>query len=79
MQQRHVPTGKLQTSRRAKDKTRRYPQDEQSDQLQRAVVLGPPGTPQGGRSLEESDDQLKKLEQRLEQLAVMLHMLKAQV
>lgn len=77
MRPRHVPTAKLQTSRRAKDKSRRHPQDVQSDQLQRAAVLAPPGTPHGGRSPE--DDQLKRLEQRLEQLAVMLDMLKAQV
>lgn len=78
MLQRHVPTSKPQMSHRAKDKSRRNTQDIQHDQLQRAVVLGPPGTPQGGRSPEQKD-QLKKLEQRLEQLAVMLDMLKSQV
>lgn len=79
MLQRHVPTSKPQTSHRAKDKSRHNTQDIQSNQLQRAVVLGPPGTPQRGRSPEQKEDQLKKLEQRLEQLAVMLDMLKAQV
>lgn len=79
MPQRQVPTSKPQMSRRAKDKTRRYPHDIQSDQLHRAAVLGPPGTPQGGRSPEQKDDQLKKLQQRLEQMAVMLDMLKSQV
>lgn len=77
--QRPVPSSKPQSIRRAKAKTRRYPQDVQSDQLQRAVALGPPGSPQGGRSPEPKGDQLKKLEQRLEQLAVMLDMLKTQV
>eukprot|EP00066_Takifugu_rubripes_P016015 XP_011605281.1 PREDICTED: kielin/chordin-like protein [Takifugu rubripes] len=78
MRHRQVPTSKPQMSRRAKDKTRRYPHDIQSDQLHRAAVLGPPGTPQGGRSPEQKDDQLMKLQQRLEQLAVMLDMLKSQ-
>lgn len=79
MLQRPVPSSKPQSSRRAKDKSRRHPQDVQSDQLQRAAALGPPGTPQEGRSLEAKGDQLKRLEQRLEQLAAMLDMLKSQV
>lgn len=78
MLQRPVPSSKPQRTR-AKDKTRRYPQDVQSDQLQRAAALGPPGSPQGGRSPEPEGDQLEKLQQRLEQLAVMLDMLKTQV
>lgn len=77
--QRPVPGSKPHGSRRAKDKSRRYPQDVQSDQLQRAAALGPPGSPQGGRSPEPKGDQLKRLEQRLEQLAVMVDMLKTQV
>lgn len=76
MLQRPVPSSKPQSSRRARDKTRRYPQDVQSHQLQRAATLGPPGR---GRSPEAKGDQLKRLEQRLEQLAVMLDMLKTQV
>lgn len=42
-------------------------------------MLGPPGSPQGGRPLEQKEEQLKKLEQKLEQMAVMLDMLKTQV
>lgn len=69
------------TSRRAKNKKKPYPQDVQSDQLQRAVVLGPPSSPQGAKcgSQEQKDDQLKKLEKRLEELALMLDMVKTQV
>lgn len=72
---------KPQTSQRPNDKTNHYPQDVQSDQLQRAVVLGPPGSPQGGKpvSQEQKDDRLKKLEKRLEELALMLDMVKTQV
>lgn len=79
MLRRPVPSSKPQSSRRAKDKTRRYPLDVQSDQLQRAAALGPPGSPEGRRSPEAKGDQLKKLEQRLEQLADVLDMLKTQV
>lgn len=74
-----MPGSKPQSSRRSKDKSRRHPQDVQSDQLQRAAALGPPGSPQRGRSPEPKGDQLKRLEQRLEQLAVMVDMLKTQV
>lgn len=77
--QRPVPGGKPHGSRRAKDKGRRHPQDVQSDQLQRAAALGPPGSPQGGRSPEPKGDHLKRVEQRLEQLAVLVDMLKTQV
>lgn len=69
--QRPGPSSKPQSSRRAKD--------VQSDQLQRAAALGPPGSPQGGRSPEPKGDQLKKLEQRLEQLAAKLDILTTQV
>lgn len=72
---------KPQISHRAKDKTNHYPQDVQSDQLQRAVVLGPPGSPQRSKSVsqEQKDDRLKKLERRLEELVRMLDMVKTQV
>uniref|UniRef100_H3DPF7 Kielin cysteine rich BMP regulator n=1 Tax=Tetraodon nigroviridis TaxID=99883 RepID=H3DPF7_TETNG len=78
MLQRPVPSSQPQSSRRAKEKTGRFPQDVQSDQLQRAAALGPPASPQGGKSPEAKGDQLKRLEQRLEQLAAMLEMLKTQ-
>ncbi|XP_022610122.1 kielin/chordin-like protein [Seriola dumerili] len=72
---------KLQTSHRpVEKKNSRYPLDIQSDQLQRGVVLGPPGSPQGVKSVSQAqrDDRLKKLEKRMEELAHMLDMVKAQ-
>lgn len=53
----------------------------QSDQLHRGVVLGPPGSPQGVKSVSQAqkDDRLKRLEKRLEEMARMLDMIKAQV
>lgn len=43
--------------------TNHYLQDVQSDQLQRGVVLGPPGSPQGVKSASQAqkDDRLKML------------------
>nr|XP_057932502.1 kielin/chordin-like protein isoform X1 [Doryrhamphus excisus] len=52
-----------------------YPHNIQSDQLQRGVVLGPPGLPQGGKPVSQGPS---KLETRLEDLARMVDMLKAQ-
>lgn len=74
--QQDASTSKLQTSHKPKRKTK---QNIQSDQLQRAAVLGPPGAPQRGESQEVKDDRLKKLEQKLDDLALMLDMLKTQV
>ena len=54
----------------------------QKDQPQRGVALGPPGHPQGGRLASpatQEEERLSRLEQRLEQMAVMLDMVKAQV
>lgn len=81
MFQQTASPSKPQVSHRPKDKTNHYPQDVQHYQLQRAVVLGPPGSPQGAKSgsQEQKDDQLKKLERRLEELAHMLDMVKTQV
>lgn len=72
---------KPQTSHRPVDQTNHYLQDVQSDQLQRGMVLGPPGSPQGVKSASQAqkDDRLKKLEKRLEELARMLDMVKTQV
>ncbi|CAK6951146.1 kielin/chordin-like protein [Scomber scombrus] len=52
----------------------------QSDQLHIGVVLGPPGSPQGVKSVSQAqkDDRLKRLEKRLEDMARMLDMIKAQ-
>ncbi|XP_035499032.2 kielin/chordin-like protein [Scophthalmus maximus] len=68
------------TSHRPVDQTSNYPQDVQSDQLQRGVVLGPPGSPEGVRSVSQvqKDDRLKTLEKRMDDLARMLDMVKAQ-
>ena len=63
-------TSKSQTSYRPMIQTGHYPQDVQSDQLQRGVFLGPPGSPQGVKSVfqDQKDDRLKKLEKRMEEL-----------
>lgn len=81
MLQQDASPSKPETSRRPTDQTNHYPQDVQSDQLQRGVVLGPPGSPQGVKSVSQAqkDDRLKKLEKRLEELARMLDMVKTQV
>ncbi|KAM9377036.1 kielin/chordin-like protein [Pholidichthys leucotaenia] len=62
------------------DQTKHHPKDIQGDQLQRSVSLGPPGTPQGVKSasLVQRDERLRTLEYRLEELARMLDMVKAQ-
>ncbi|XP_026167747.1 kielin/chordin-like protein isoform X2 [Mastacembelus armatus] len=63
-----------------KPQTSYYPQDIQRDQLQRGIILGPPGSPRGIKSVSQAqrDDRLKKLEKRLDELAHMLDMVKAQ-
>ncbi|XP_063753849.1 kielin/chordin-like protein isoform X3 [Eleginops maclovinus] len=68
------------TSRRPIDQTNHYHQDVQSDQLHRGVVLGPPGSPQGVKSVSQAqkDDKLKRLEKRMEELARMVDMLKTE-
>lgn len=72
---------KPQSRHRATDQTKHHSHDVQSDQLQRGVVLGPPGSPQEVKSLSQAqkDDRLNNLEKRLEELARMLDMVKAQV
>lgn len=79
--QRDASPSKPQTSQRPTDLTNHYHQDVQSDQLQRGVLLGPPGSPQGVKSVSQAqkDNRLKKLEKRLEELAHMLDMVKTQV
>lgn len=81
MFQQDASPSKPQTSHRPADQTKHYPQDVQSDQLQRGVVLGPPGSPQGVKSVSQAqkDDRLKNLEERLEEMARMLDMVKTQV
>lgn len=73
---------KLQTSHRpVEKKNNHYSPDIQSDQVQRGVVLGPPGSPQGVKSVSQAqrDERMTALEKRLEELARMLDMVKAQV
>lgn len=74
-------TSEPQSSHRPTDQTKHHPHDVQSDQLQRGVVLGPPGSPQGVKSVSEAqqDDRLNNLEKRLDELTRMLDMVKAQV
>lgn len=81
MRQQDASHGKPQTSHRPTDQTNHYLHEVQGDQLQRGVVLGPPGSPQGVKSVSQAqrDDRLKKLEKRLEELAHMLDMVKTQV
>ncbi|XP_044213158.1 kielin/chordin-like protein isoform X1 [Thunnus albacares] len=80
MLQQDASTSKPPISHRPQDQTSHYPHDVQSDQLQRGVVLGPPGFPRGVKSVSQGqkDDRLKKLEKRLEEMAHMLDMVKAQ-
>ncbi|XP_047453521.1 kielin/chordin-like protein [Mugil cephalus] len=68
------PPSKLRTKHRPPVQTSKHSQDVQSDQLQRGSVLGAPGV----KPVSQRDDRLKKLEKRLEELANMLDMVKAQ-
>lgn len=81
MFQQDASHSKPHPSHRPTHQTNHYPQDVQSDQLQRGVVLGPPGSPQGVKSVSQAqkDDRLKQLEKRLEELALMIDMVKTQV
>ena len=81
MFQQDASSSKPKTSHRPAGQTNHYPQDVQSDQLHRGVVLGPPGSPQGVKSVSQGqkDDRLKTLEKRVEELARMLDMVKTQV
>lgn len=80
-QKRPASPSKPPKSQRPSEGTGHYPQDVQSDQLQRAAVLGPPGSPLRGGSVSEDqrDRRLEKLERRVEEMATMLDMVKAQV
>ncbi|KAM3609081.1 uncharacterized protein V6R79_009469 [Siganus canaliculatus] len=80
MFQQHASSSKPQKSHRQRHQTNHYPQDVQSDQQQRGVVLGPPGSPQRVKSLSQAqkDDRLNRLEKNLEELARMLDMVKTE-
>lgn len=68
---------KHQTNHMPQEQADYYPRDVQGDQQQRAAALGPPSCPHGVKcvSQEQTTD---SLERRLEELARMLDMLKAQ-
>lgn len=72
---------KHQTNNRPWEETDHYPEDVQADQQQRAAALGPPGSPHGVKSdsQEQRVDRLGVLENKLEEMARMLDMVKAQV
>ncbi|XP_027855893.1 kielin/chordin-like protein [Xiphophorus couchianus] len=71
---------KHQTNNRSWEETDHYPGDVQADQQQRAAALGPPGFPRGVKSgsQEQRVDRLGVLENKLEEMARMLDMVKAQ-
>ncbi|XP_014900210.1 kielin/chordin-like protein [Poecilia latipinna] len=71
---------KHQTNNRPWEEIDHYPGDVQADQQQRAAALGPPGSPRGVKSDSEEQrvDRLGVLENRLEEMARMLDMVKAQ-
>lgn len=77
----HASPSKPPKSQRPSERSSPRPQDVQSDQLQRAAALGPPGSPVGGRSVPEDQraERLAKLEARVEEMAAMLDTVKAQV
>ncbi|XP_071783371.2 kielin/chordin-like protein [Centroberyx gerrardi] len=80
MFQQDASGSKTQTPHRPQDQPSHYPQEVQRDQPHRGVVLGPPGSPQGAKSGSQAqeEERLRGLEERLEQLAHMLDMVKAQ-
>ncbi|XP_029952600.1 kielin/chordin-like protein [Salarias fasciatus] len=71
---------KLQRNHRNKEGTSHHLRDVQSDQHYRGLVFGPPGNPQGVKPAAQAqrEDRMRKLERRLEEMARMLEMLKAQ-
>ncbi|KAM8892202.1 kielin/chordin-like protein isoform 2-T2 [Spinachia spinachia] len=75
MFQQDSSASKHQSSSRPTGQTNHYLHDVHGDQLQRGVVLGPPGSPV---SQVQKDDRLKKLERRLEELADALDTVKTQ-
>ncbi|KAF7662077.1 hypothetical protein LDENG_00246960 [Lucifuga dentata] len=79
--QHDASSSKPQTSHKPQDQPTLYPQDVQSDQLHRGVVLGPPASHQAAKSGHQTQEEqrLKKLEEKVEELALMLDMVKAQV
>ncbi|XP_068507212.1 kielin/chordin-like protein isoform X1 [Syngnathus scovelli] len=81
--QRETPStsGKPKRKHRASLQSAHYPPHSiQSPQLQRGAVLGPPGLPQGGKSISQvhRDEGLSRLESRLEDLARKMDLLQAQ-
>ncbi|XP_030586933.1 kielin/chordin-like protein [Archocentrus centrarchus] len=68
------PHSKHQAKHRSQEQTSHHPPDIQSDQMQRAAVVEPRGSPQGVTSASqvERDDRLRKLERRMTELTHML-------
>ncbi|XP_056138469.1 kielin/chordin-like protein [Lampris incognitus] len=73
--QQDASSGKSQPPHQPRDQTSPYPQG-----VQRGVVLGPPGSPQGVKSDSQTPDdkRMRAMEEKLEALARMLDMVKAQ-
>ncbi|XP_057692024.1 kielin/chordin-like protein isoform X2 [Corythoichthys intestinalis] len=83
VQQREVSNSTTKAKRKHRTPVQKAyypPHSIQSEQLQRGVVLGPPGLPQGGKSTSQThgDDGLRRLESRLEDLTRMLDLLQIQ-
>ncbi|KAM4553451.1 kielin/chordin-like protein [Fundulus diaphanus] len=74
---RDASPSKHQTHHRPQEQSDEYPKDVQGDHQQRAAVLGPPGAPHGVQSVSQEQTTLR-LDRRLEELARMLDMVKAQ-
>ncbi|XP_061577935.1 kielin/chordin-like protein isoform X2 [Cololabis saira] len=71
---------KLQRNHRPRDRDSHYRKDFQSDQIQRSAGLGPPASPQGAKSVAQAqrNDRLIDMERKLEELSIMLNMVKTQ-
>ncbi|XP_028287666.1 kielin/chordin-like protein isoform X2 [Parambassis ranga] len=67
---------KRQTKHGPQKQTSHRPHNIQSDQVQRGAVLGPPALKSVAQ--EQREDRMRRLERRLEELALMLNMVKAQ-
>ncbi|XP_053741751.1 kielin/chordin-like protein [Synchiropus splendidus] len=76
--QQDASSNQHQTGHGLVDQRGHYPPDVQNDQHHRGGVLGPPAFPHGAKASYQKDDRLKILERRVEELARMLDMVKAQ-
>ncbi|KAM3870584.1 LOW QUALITY PROTEIN: kielin/chordin-like protein [Diretmus argenteus] len=78
--QQNTSGSKPQTLHQPQDQARHFFQDVQRDRPHTSVVLGPPGSPHGQKSgtQAQEEERLRGLEERLEEMARMLDMVKAQ-